>query len=299
MDIYQLRYFLAVVETRNFSRAAERVFVSQPTLSAGIKKLEQGLDAPLFNRGSRSISLTEAGRRFLPRARTIIYEINTAKQEARGKQPSQRLQIGIPRVLPIAGFSQLLADFRKTHSEIQIAIKEGTPEQLQLWLDEKRIDMVIGLAPSTDSDHQFERLFSTKCMLATPTDHPFSVRASVQLRQLDQLDFVHRSHCITEIETTRSFAREGVNPHIVFRTDEDHKAMSLVSAGVGLCVIPDMISTPGIELVAIDGLNISKVIGISWRTENQNDITEAFRLFATSHNWKDKRPTPGNLEWAH
>ncbi|MEP3244732.1 MAG: LysR family transcriptional regulator [Sneathiella sp.] len=299
MDIYQLRYFLAVVETRNFSRAAERVFVSQPTLSAGIKKLEQSLDTPLFNRGARTVSLTEAGRRFLPRARTIIYECNTAKQEARGKQPSQRLQIGVPRVLPIAGFSQLLADFRKTHSETQIAIKEGTPEQLQLWLDEKRIDMAISLPPDAGSGHQFERLFSTKCMLAVPTGHPFTVRASVQLKQLDQLDFVHRSHCITEIDTTRSFSRENVNPHIVFRTDEDSKALSLVSSGVGLCVIPDMIAVPGIELVSIDGLTISKVIGISWRAENQNGITEAFRLFATSHNWKDKGPTPGNLEWAH
>ena len=85
MDLYQLRYFLAVAETHNFSRAAERAFVSQPTLSAGIKKLETELGTPLFHRGKRNTTLTETGARFLPRARSIIYECNAAKQEAAGK----------------------------------------------------------------------------------------------------------------------------------------------------------------------------------------------------------------------
>ncbi len=299
MDIYQLRYFLAVVETRNFSRAAERVFVSQPTLSAGIKKLEQDLGVILFNRGNRDISLTDAGRRFLPRARTVIYECNTAKQEARGKQPSQRLQIGVPKALPIADFANLLSDFKKAHPEAQIAIKEGSPEQLQIWLDEKRIDMAISLPPESGSNHPFERLFSTKCVLAVPSGHPFTVRSSISMRQLDRLDFIHRSHCLSETDITRTFAREGVNPHIVFRTDEDDKAISLVAAGVGLCVIPDMITAAEIEQVPIDGLNISRSIGLSWVAENQSDIIAAFRLFAGSHNWKDQRAQDGNLEWAH
>ncbi|MFT6556554.1 LysR family transcriptional regulator [Sneathiella sp.] len=298
MDIYQLRYFLAVVETRNFSRAAERVFVSQPTLSSGIKKLEQDLGVILLNRASRNITLTEAGSRFLPRARTIIYECNTAKQEARGKQPSQRLQIGIPRAFPIAKLSMLLADFGKTHTEMQIALKEGTPEQLDNWLNEERIDMAINVPPTHNSEHQFERLFTTKCVLAVPADHPFTVRSSVQLRQLTGLDFIHRSHCLSEVEITRFFARENINPNIIFRTDEDDKALSLVQSGVGLCVIPDMLSYPGVELVPIDQLNIAKTLGLSWRHGKKNDIMEVFRLFASSHNWKDQRIMINNLEWA-
>ena len=298
MDIYQLRYFLAVVETRNFSRAAERVFISQPTLSAGIKKLEQELDVILFNRGSRDISLTDAGRRFLPRARTVIYEVNAAKQEASGKIPSLRFQIGIPRALPIAKLSPLLADFRKTHPQAQIAIKEGTPEQLEKWLDEKRVDMIISTAPTATTGHFFEKLFTTKCVLAVPEQHTLSSRNAVPMQQLNRLDFIHRSHCLFETEITRTFAREGVNPHIIFRTDEDEKALSLVAAGTGLCVVPDILNHPGIEFISIDGFNSARTLGISWVDGQKTEITEAFRLFAISHNWQDKRNSGSNLEWA-
>ncbi len=298
MDIYQLRYFLAVVETRNFSRAAERVFVSQPTLSAGIKKLETDLGVILLNRGTRNITLTEAGTRFLPRARTIIYECNAAKQEARGKASAQRLQVGLHRVIPIAHISALLADFKKTHPDVQIAIKEGAAEQLQSWLDENRIDLAISTQSPEFGKIQFERLFATKCVLAVPHNHTFTSRSSVPIKQLDRLDFIHRSHCLTETEITRTFAKESVNPHIVFRTDEDAKALALVAAGIGLCMLPDIISAGGIQHIPVEGVNITRTIGISWQLNSDNQLVQAFRLFAVSHKWKLPRETTANLEWA-
>jgi len=298
MDIYQLRYFLAVVETRNFSRAAERVFVTQPTLSAGIKKLETELGAQLFNRSKKETSLTEVGLRFLPRARTVIYECNTAKQEALGNKPSLRLQVGFHRILPIAQMTTLLADYRKNHPTVQIALKEGTSKQLEGWLEDKRIDVSISTPPGDPQKIEYERLFTTKCLLAMASSHPFASRASVTMQQLERQDFIHRSHCLTETEVTRTFARGGVNPRIVFRTDEDNKALNLVSAGLGFCMLPDILATPGIRLLSVDTVNISRNFGLCWYGEVENDLVRSFRLFASSHKWKPQKTELRNLEWA-
>ena len=81
IENYQLSYFLAVVETGSFTKAAKRVFVTQPTLSAGIKKLEQDLGKKLFNRTSKWVFLTESGTRFLPHAKSILYQLNLAEAD--------------------------------------------------------------------------------------------------------------------------------------------------------------------------------------------------------------------------
>ncbi|WP_373086763.1 LysR family transcriptional regulator [Sneathiella sp.] len=298
MDIYQLRYFLAIVETNNFSRAAERAFVSQPTLSAGIKKLETELGASLFNRGSRKISLTEAGIRFLPHARTVIYECNAAKQEISRKTPVKRLQLGILRSLPTDRLAVLMSDFNKAHPDIQISLKDGTPTQLQNWLAEQRIDVALSVTPDAESDFSFEPLYSWKYCLCVPRSHPFAGRGSVPLKQLDRLDFVHRTHCETGSEIARAFANSGVNPHIVFRTDQDDKALAFVGAGLGLCMMPDVLGADTIAQVAVEGINIGRTIGLSWAKPVDNEIIQSFRLFAASHDWHPRRPGNKNLDWA-
>jgi DNA-binding transcriptional LysR family regulator len=298
MDLYQLRYFLALVETHNFSRAAERAFVSQPTLSAGIKKLEVELGVTLFHRSKKHISLTEAGNKFLPRARSIIYECNAAKQEAAGTPQSARLQIGFHRILPIEHVSNLLADFQKTYPDAQIALKEGTSEELEGLLNEGRIDIAISTQPNSNTVHQYERLFTSKCLLAVSKSHSFATKNNVDLMQLDRMDFIHRSHCVTETEVTRAFSRAGVRPHIVLRTSEDEKAKSLVSKGLGFCMMLDILQSPEISFLAVNGINISRQFGILIRENSERDLTTAFRLFATSHHWINRTSEAQNLEWA-
>jgi len=298
MDIYQLRYFLAIVETSNFSRAAERAFVSQPTLSVGIKKLETELGTQLFNRGSRVITLTEAGHRFLPHARTVIYECNAAKQELSQNAPVKRLRLGILRGQPTTALSALLADFGKTHTDIQISLKEGTLNQLQAWLSENRIDLAFTVAPETETKASFERLYSWKYMLAVPQNHPFANRNSVPLKQLDRLEFVHRTHCESGTEITRTFSNAGVNPHIIFRTDQDEKALAFVGAGLGLCMMPDIHTAPNITLLPVDGINIGRTIGLTWHTTENQEYIQSFRLFATSHEWRAERFAAQSLNWA-
>jgi DNA-binding transcriptional LysR family regulator len=298
MDIYQLRYFLALVETNNFTRAAERVFVSQPTLSAGIKKLEAELDVKLFSRESRNISLTDAGLRFLPRARTVIHEVNAAKQEVTRKTPVLRLQIGILRGLPTDKLAKLLRDFNKSHPDVQASLKEGTLAQLHSWLDDQRIDIAFATPPEGTFTGEFERLYSWKFLLAVPSNHAFANRSSVPLKRLNRLDFIHRTHCESGTDLTRAFASAGVNPHIVFRTDQDNKALALIGAGLGLCMMPDIHTATDVVQIPVEGINIGRTIGLIWRKERDNELIQSFRLFAASNEWRPNRSTAINLDWA-
>ena len=113
-ELYQLRYFLALVETGSFTKAAARANVTQPTLSAGIKKLESQLDVKLFQRTSRRVFLTEAGTRFLDHAKAILYECNQATQDLKGATSRTVLRLGVLRTIPGSLISGLLGDFRRS-----------------------------------------------------------------------------------------------------------------------------------------------------------------------------------------
>lgn len=297
MDIYQLRYFLAIVETNNFSRAAERAFVSQPTLSAGIKKLETELGALLFSRENRKVTLTEAGRRFLPHARTIIYECNAAKSDIIGKSPARRLQLGILRSAPTNQIAELLSDFNKAHPDVQVTLKDGTPGQLQQWLDEGRIHITLSTSPEMVNNLKFTRLYSCKYLLAVSTSHSFANRNSVPLKELDRLDFIHRTHCEAETDITRTFSSAGVNPHIIFRTDQNEKALAMVSAGLGFCMMPDILTAPGVSHLSVEGVDIGRTIGLTWLKDKENDLIRSFQMFASSHRWHPERGAGKNLDW--
>lgn len=298
MDLYQIRYFLAVVDTGSFSRAAERVFVSQPTLSAGIKKLEQELGQQLLNRSTRQISLSDAGNRFLPRARTIIHECNAARLELSTNASERRLQIGILRSVPQGRLASLLGDYSAAHPDIQVFIKEGTVDQVAQWLDEGRIDTAITVVGPGSDRQKYDLLYRWRYMLAAPESHPFSSRASVPIKSLDRLAFIHRTHSESGSELTRTFASLGVNPRIVYRTDQDEKAMAYVAAGIGLCMVPDYLIAPNVALVPVEKVQIGRSIGLLGPANGYSDIAQTFQLFATSHDWKPREAAARHLEWA-
>lgn len=298
MELYQIRYFLAVVDTGSFSRAAERVFVSQPTLSAGVKKLEQELGQQLLNRSTRQIALSDAGTRFLPRARTIIYECNAAQLELSTNASERRLQIGVLRSVPHNRLASLLVDYGARHPDIQVFIKEGSIDQVASWLDEGRIDTAITTVSSGSDGQAHDLLYRWRYLLAVPDGHRFAARASIAINALNRLAFIHRTHSESGGELTRTFANLGVNPRIVYRTDQDDKAMAYVAAGIGLCMVPDYLAQPGVALVPVDKVQISRSIGLIGPQGGYNDIAKAFQLFATSHDWKPREGSARHLEWA-
>jgi DNA-binding transcriptional LysR family regulator len=136
MNLTLIRYFMAVAETGSFTRGAERANVTQPTLSAGIKRLEESLGASLFER-SRAPQLTPAGARFLPRARLLLQEWTAARRELRheGRPTKLRLRLGYIPGLPQRRLTALLGSFTAAHPDVALEILEAPAATLTRRLD--------------------------------------------------------------------------------------------------------------------------------------------------------------------
>ncbi len=301
MDLYQIRYFLAVVETRNFTRAAERVHVTQPTLSAGIRKLEQDLGTPLFERGRRA-TLTAAGSRFLDRARVIMSECNLARAELGHNVAERRLRLGTLRALPVAHLATLLADFRKSHADVAVELVDTTPEKLLAWLEQGRIELALTTLEGSDKGGvESLALYREKLMLMAATDHVLARKPTLALADLHRQPFLLRRHCPYLTDLIRLFDAHGVRTRIVQRCDQDDWVLSLVAAGFGVALMPDSFRVPGVVALPVNGIAMGRTIGLCWRDCPDDSPAGLFRSFAASHDWRSRAPESQisqRLNWA-
>jgi DNA-binding transcriptional LysR family regulator len=306
MEIYQIRYFLAVAETGSFTKAAERVHVSQPTLSAGIKKLEQGLQSILFDRQARRSVLSPAGIRFLDRARTIMAECERARTELTESRQSRSLRLGCLPGIPGGRLGHLLATFSKAYSDITLEVLEGEAARLQQWLEQDRIDIALTSAepvPSSDDlDWNQTPLYRQNMVLGMPQDHPLANRQTIRPEDLKDVPYVLRQHCPFVRPLNAYFSERHIRPQVICRTRQETRALSLVAAGLGVTILPDTLTWPGVRLQSLEGLNLQTTIALVWQDTVAGDAVDLFRTFATSHDWKPHEAddaSSARLNWAH
>lgn len=135
MNFNQLRYFIEVAETNSFTKASENLFISQPSLSVSIKKLEESLGVKLFNRGKNMMILTNSGKYLLAQAKTILAEIELVETKLRqSHQENKLLRIGILHSLPIAYIAKLISNFSKNNPDIMLEQISGSMMELEKWL---------------------------------------------------------------------------------------------------------------------------------------------------------------------
>ena len=304
MELYQLRYFLAAVDTGSFTKAAARVHVSQPTLSAGIKKLEESLSVQLFDRQARRCVLSQSGASFLDRARTIVAECNRARADLDQSGGERSLRIGCLPSVPGAKLSRLAADFAKAYADIAVEITDDTAARLTDRLSQNRIDVAITALDRSDTDRDRSALplYRERMVLAMNTGHPLTTRQMIRIEDLDGLDYILRSHCPHVRAMSRQFTGLGVRPRICARTGQDERALALVASGLGVSIVPDTFAGPGITLEPIVDLDIQTTVALIWQSDTGNNAVDLFRSFAASHDWKPRASSSGveeRLSWAH
>lgn len=266
IERYLLRYFLAVIEEGNFSRAAARSRVSQPTLSVGIAKLEQNVGAPLFNRSSRRVELTEAGRRLAAHAERIEAAFVEAERDAASAPPRMLVRVGIVSTLPSRWIETALIAARAEAPDEQLEIVEGRQKELQPMLDRGRVDAVIG---GCDGNPGARRaLFSEGYGLALAPDHPFAGRARVNGEEVGGEAMIVRRHCEALSDVSAYFTSRGIRPFMAARTGRDDRALAFVRAGLGVTVMPLCFAGEGIALPELADFTPRRTIGLIVHAES-------------------------------
>jgi LysR family transcriptional regulator, hydrogen peroxide-inducible genes activator len=243
MNLRDLRYFVALADTRHFGKAAERSFVSQPTLSAQIKKLETYLGVQLIERQPRKVTLTETGAKILPLARRIVQESDEIVSTARNEHDplSGKLKVGLiptigPYLLPL-----LARKLRKQLPRLKLMLYEYQTQPLLDKLRAGDIDLGILALPVPLDGLEARPLYVESFTLAVPTNSPLAKRANIKLDDLngETLLLLEDGHCL------RDQALD-VCSRIDVKESEDYRATSLetlrqmVAAGLGITLLPEL-----------------------------------------------------------
>lgn len=256
IERYLLRYFLAVVEQGNFSRAAAACRVSQPTLSVGVAKLEQAIGAPLFVRSNQRVELTDAGTRLLTHARRIEREFSLAERSVSAEPCSERLRIGVLSSIPGAIIARAIAAM-DTSQHAAIEVVPGNERELLTRLDAGRIDVAVSLLRATG-----QPIVEEGYALALPADHPLADRAEVAAEELAADNMIVRRHCEALSATSRHFVDRGVRPHFTLRSTNDERVMQMVATGLGVTVMPDSYAWPGMVRVKLRHFDPRRTIAL-------------------------------------
>jgi len=243
MELNQLRYVCAIAETGSFSRAAERCQVAQPSLSQQVLKLEKDLGARLFDRLGRSIRLTEAGRAFLPHARSILGQMETARSSVADKSIDVRGSAAVGVIPTIAPYlmPRYTAAFARKYPEAKLRIVEDTTPVLVENLRDLSIDLAILALPLRQRDLQLFPLRTEPLFAVLPRDHPRAGAESLALKDLRGESFVmlRDGHCFRDLSIA-ACTRARVTPRIAFESGQFSSLFGMVAAGVGISLVPEM-----------------------------------------------------------
>ena len=262
IDRYHVRYFLAVLETGNFSRAAAACNVSQPTLSVGIAKLEKGLGQPLFVRTNRRVELTEAGARLTSHARAIEANFAAAERDVAGTVSVRTFRLGVLSTTPRRWLEDFLQDQRAFPSGDRIEIVEGKERDLRSRLARGRIDAALMILRDGDDRDAGQRIFTEGYSLVLSASHPLAGRAVIRTEDLVNDPMIVRRDCELLSETSRFFTARGVRPFFPSRTTSDERALSYVRAQLGVTVMPDCFCETGVVRVPLEGFDFTRDIGL-------------------------------------
>jgi DNA-binding transcriptional LysR family regulator len=248
VELRHLRYFVAVAEMGNVSRAAtQRLHVAQPSLSRQIRDLEEAVGVPLLERTKRGVCLTEAGRAFLDAAREILKDTNDAVQKTRaiGGKRETELHVGDFPLVAARIMPRLLRDYQRAMPGVHVQLHDWPVEKEIAAVRDGQLQLAIIIPPLTGDwrrQLRFEELMSLRICLAVSRNHPFAQRKAVSLVEAARQPFVgllHEEYPQHRVYVDAIFARVKEKPRFVEEHDGWAGLFSAVDAGAGVAIVSD------------------------------------------------------------
>jgi DNA-binding transcriptional LysR family regulator len=284
MELRHLRYFVAVAEELSFRRAAERLHLAQPPLSAQIKTLESELGVRLFERSTRSVKLTPAGRLFLDEARTVLITAEQAEQRVRNAAHGLvgTLRIGVLAPAATGRLARILRSYRQQFPGVQFSLHEATSvEQLQR-LRSGELDVGLLRPPVTFPELESYFLDESPMVLAAPAGHRLTKLREIKWRDFhnETLVLIHPSLQHGYYDTFLNLcALAGATPIVGQYANDVHSKIWLISAGFGVAPTTKTIAEvkrPGLTFRELPpGLPLVQTL-VVWKHSNTSPILQNF-----------------------
>ena len=245
MEIHQLTYFIAIVETGSFSKAAERSNVAQPSLSQQIKKLETEIGHLLFDRLGRRVVLTNAGEMLLPKAQRILDEIQGIKVDIPSdiEEGQGSLAVGfIPTISPFV-LPGVIRRFSQEFPQASLEVHEDLTEDIIRKLVSAELDVGITSLPIKNKMLQTEELLTETLLVASSSKYDIASRASILVKELNDFPFIalNEVHCLGEQVQSFCYQKE-VDLRIVCHTSQLSTVHKCVAMGLGISLVPQALA---------------------------------------------------------
>lgn len=274
MNLRDLRYLVALADHRHFGRAAEASFVSQPTLSTQIRKLEEELGVALVERAPRKVMLTPVGRDIAERARRIVGEVEQMKEAARRSRDPEAgsVRLGLFPTLGPYLLPHVVPRIRQRFPKLELLLVEEKSDVILSRLRDGRLDAGLLALPVHDEQLHAEFLFEEAFLLAVPEAHPLARRESLALEDLadQRLLLLEDGHCLRD-QALDVCRLAGAGEMDEFRATSLETLRQMVAANVGVTLLPSLAVQPpvarseNIHLLAFNDSRPSRQIAMAWR----------------------------------
>ncbi len=251
MEMHQIRYFLAVAQELNFTRAAERCNVTQPALTRAIQKLEEELGGLLFRRERNLTHLTDLGHLMRPHLEQVLRETEAAKTTAGSflRLSEAPLNLGIMCTIGPLRFIGFLNRFRTDNPGIELTLMEATPARLSALLTSGQLDVAVMAQPeSFDERLVVLPLYRERFMVAFPPGHRFESRNALTVEDIAGESYLSRINCEYSDKLSSICSERDVDIHVTYRSEREDWIQTMVTAGMGICFLPEFSSVlPGLQ----------------------------------------------------
>ena len=269
MEWQQLEYFRVVAKTEHFRKAAEMLSITQPALSRSITKLEEELGTLLFDRIGRSVKLNKFGQLFLHRVENGLNEIAIGVEELNQlKNPyTGMVSISFLQILGIKIVPDMIRDFNNRYPDVEIRLFQNNIMASMEQLLSREVDLCLIPQIKDNPKITWHQLFAEELFLYVPAHHPLADRDSVSLSELSQENFIAFKRELGMRDVIDGFCEQaGFSPRIKFEGEDVPTLAGLVSAGLGVTIIPAFhgISPDRVKQIPISEPFCHRKIGIAW-----------------------------------
>ena len=273
MDVRHLEYFIEVARQKSFSKAAEMLYVSQPSISKAIKELENELGVVLLYRNTKSVELTDHGEAILEQAQQIVssFQNITAQVESVSKLRTGKVHVGFPPITGITVLTHLIGAFKKEYPNIEINLYEFGSKKIEIAIRDGLLDVgVIRVPVETPEIYEMITFAQEPLRIVMHPAHRLAKQTKINYDDLkDERLVLYSNDFVLHDTITERFQHAGFNPHVIFKTSQRELMLQTVAAGLGVAFLPSTICS-GLEKSIVISLPVTDQdlylqLAIAWK----------------------------------